>query len=95
MNKVITLLALAALVLCPASSGIVLLAQEDADTPADNGNADNGKEKSDNGDADVQSDDEDDQIDIDADGETIDESDLNEVDPWLLETDPPNTKPKE
>ena len=95
MKIIITLLALAALVLYPASSGIVLLAHQDADTPSDNGTADNGKGKSDNGDAEVQSDDEDDQNDIDADGESIDESDLNEVDPWLLETDPPKTKPKE
>ncbi|HNX58137.1 MAG TPA: hypothetical protein PKK43_03495 [Spirochaetota bacterium] len=95
MKKIITLLALAALVLCPASSGIVLFAQEDADTPSDNGTIDNGKEKSDNGNAEAQPDDGDDQNTIDAEGETIDESDLNEVDPWLLETDPPNTKPKE
>ena len=94
-KKVIILLAFATLVLCSVSSGIVLFAQDDADTPSDNGTADNGKGKSDNGDAEVQSDNEDDQNTIDADGETIDEPDLNEVDPWLLETDPSNTKPKE
>lgn len=93
MKKVIILLALAALVLSPAISGTRLLAQEDADIPADNGTTDNEEDNNGNGTAEEQSGD--DENDLDVEGETIDESDLNEVDPWLLETDPPNTKPKE
>jgi len=79
MKKIIVMLALAGLICSFAAVSTNLLAQEDTDVPSDNGGKDTVSEPEDE---------DDDQDSLEGEDGKVDESDLYDVDPWLLETDP-------